>query len=208
MPKLNDATKAKRRDHIIAAATACFARKGFHDTTMRDIFEEAGVSTGAVYNYFASKLDLLKAICDNSKVSNAEMYAAAEAEVEAGPIEAIFCRAFAVNLEKTEGIEKASMNLDVILEAHRNAEVRPLIHEVWQQAFDRMERVVRKGQEQGEVSASVEPRTLANLLLAQYMGTLALRLVDPELDTGAMIDLQWQAIFNSDASNESRRETP
>ena len=46
------------------AAANLFAEKGFHRTTTRDIAEAADVAEGTLYNYFASKEDLLLGIMD------------------------------------------------------------------------------------------------------------------------------------------------
>ena len=43
VPKLKLAIQQARRDHILDAAERCFARAGFHRTTMQDICREAGV---------------------------------------------------------------------------------------------------------------------------------------------------------------------
>jgi len=48
-----------RRKQILDAAAAVFAEKGFHRATTKEIAETAGVSEGTIYNYFASKADLL-----------------------------------------------------------------------------------------------------------------------------------------------------
>ena len=55
MPKIADGVRAARRDQIITAAVACFARTGYHATTMGDVAEQAGVSKGTPYLYFESK---------------------------------------------------------------------------------------------------------------------------------------------------------
>ena len=80
MPKLNPATQAARRAHILDAAELCFARSGFHRTSMQDICKEAGVSAGALYVYFASKEDLIAGIAerDRNKLAG-ELAALAEA---------------------------------------------------------------------------------------------------------------------------------
>lgn len=44
-----------RRQQILAAAQTCFARKGFHQTTMQDISQTAGISVGLIYRYFQNK---------------------------------------------------------------------------------------------------------------------------------------------------------
>lgn len=61
MPKLNEDDMNARRRQIRDAANRCFARKGIHATTMREIFAEAGLSAGAVYNYFRTKEELIEA---------------------------------------------------------------------------------------------------------------------------------------------------
>lgn len=59
MPKVSEAHLEARRRQILEAALACFAERGFHATSMRDICNEAKLSAGAVYRYFASKEALI-----------------------------------------------------------------------------------------------------------------------------------------------------
>jgi len=47
---------------ILNAAIYIIARKGFHNTKVKDIAEKAGVASGTVYNYFSSKDDILLSI--------------------------------------------------------------------------------------------------------------------------------------------------
>ena len=62
MPKIAAAARAARRDQIIAAGLACFARSGYHATTMADVAAQAGVSKGTPYLYFDSKQALFLAL--------------------------------------------------------------------------------------------------------------------------------------------------
>ncbi len=62
MPKVTAQYRAERRAHIMAAARRCFVRDGFHAASMQDLVEEAGMSSGAVYRYFASKDAVIEAI--------------------------------------------------------------------------------------------------------------------------------------------------
>jgi AcrR family transcriptional regulator len=62
VPKIAEEARAARRDQIIAAAAECFARSGYHATTMADIAEAAGVSKGTPYLYFPSKEALFIAL--------------------------------------------------------------------------------------------------------------------------------------------------
>jgi len=59
MPKVSEAHLQARRRQILQAALTCFAERGFHTTSMRDICRQAQLSAGAVYRYFESKEDLI-----------------------------------------------------------------------------------------------------------------------------------------------------
>ncbi len=59
--KREQATQA-RRQLLVETAAICFAEKGFHQTSMRDLAERAGVSLGNVYNHFDGKTDLIREI--------------------------------------------------------------------------------------------------------------------------------------------------
>jgi AcrR family transcriptional regulator len=49
---------ARRRDQLLAAALDRFGAQGFHDTSMEDIAEEAGVTKPVLYQHFPSKRTL------------------------------------------------------------------------------------------------------------------------------------------------------
>lgn len=54
----------KRRRQIVDAAVQLFIEKGFHKTTTRQIANAAGFSIGSLYEYVASKEDILYMVCD------------------------------------------------------------------------------------------------------------------------------------------------
>jgi AcrR family transcriptional regulator len=62
MPRVSDDHLERRRKQILDAARTCFIRKGFHRTSMQDVFAESGLSAGAVYRYFKSKNEIIHAI--------------------------------------------------------------------------------------------------------------------------------------------------
>lgn len=66
VPKVSQEHLERRRQQILDAATECFARQGFHATSMQDIFRESGLSAGAVYRYFPSKNSLIRAIAESA----------------------------------------------------------------------------------------------------------------------------------------------
>lgn len=54
----------RRRRQIVDAAVQLFIEKGFHKTTTRQIAGAAGFSIGSLYEYVASKEDVLFLVCD------------------------------------------------------------------------------------------------------------------------------------------------
>lgn len=63
-------TKAPdRRAEILAASARVFAEKGYQRATTRDIAESAQVAEGTIYNYFASKDEILVALMMDLKQS-------------------------------------------------------------------------------------------------------------------------------------------
>ena len=54
----------RRRHQIVDAAVELFIENGFHKTTTRQIAKAAGVSIGSLYEYVASKEDVLYLVCD------------------------------------------------------------------------------------------------------------------------------------------------
>ncbi len=59
MPRVTADHLESRRQEIVRAALRCFAREGFHATSVRDVVRESGLSAGAVYSYFPSKAELV-----------------------------------------------------------------------------------------------------------------------------------------------------
>lgn len=61
MPRRTAEQLQARRQEILHAAWRCFARQGFHATSMDQVIAEAGLSAGAVYRYFTGKDELIAA---------------------------------------------------------------------------------------------------------------------------------------------------
>ncbi|TKJ37929.1 hypothetical protein CEE37_13270 [candidate division LCP-89 bacterium B3_LCP] len=57
-----DQIRAQSRQTIMEAALELFTHRGYHGTSVSMIANQAGVSTGLMYNYFQSKVELLEAI--------------------------------------------------------------------------------------------------------------------------------------------------
>jgi AcrR family transcriptional regulator len=63
----------KRRQQIFEAVVKLFSKKGYHRTTMREISKESGIALGNLYDYIATKDDILYII--QEKATEAVMQA-------------------------------------------------------------------------------------------------------------------------------------
>lgn len=64
MPRLTEATAAKRRMHILEAAARCLFERGLLAMSVDDVCANAGISKGAFYSHFPSKEALIHAVTD------------------------------------------------------------------------------------------------------------------------------------------------
>lgn len=70
--------KEEKKQQILEAAIRTFARKGYFNSRVSEIAQEAGVADGTIYIYFKSKEEILSAIFDEAltrfvHISNEEL---------------------------------------------------------------------------------------------------------------------------------------
>ena len=164
-----------KRRLILDAAVRVFARKGFHTCRVGDIAEEAGVAHGLLYHYFRSKDDVLESIF---KETWADIIAAARMVEETDE----------PARERLAGIAKILLRAwrrdpdlvrVVVRETVRSPELQQRITHV-HAAFAAIERIVARGQEEGEFRADVDARlasfvfygALEAILTGWVLGTL------------------------------------
>ena len=177
MPKIAEQARAARREQIIAAALACFARAGYHATTMADVAAQAGVSKGTPYLYFESKEALFIALgeewdCGLTDRVNAAIAALPEAG-RRSPQQILRVVAAAVAghvLEETEACR-------VLMEARALAAHEPAIAGAVRAADTRthqqLEGLIAAGIEAGEWPAATDPALAARLFTAGLYGLMA-----------------------------------
>ena len=92
---------AETRQRIIATAAELFAANGYGVTTNKDVAEQAGITTGALYYYFDSKLEMYLAVyAELAARVNERLTGAMEAESTfAGKLRAVLEAVYQMNLE-------------------------------------------------------------------------------------------------------------
>lgn len=177
MPKIAEAARTARRDQIIAAALACFARAGYHATTMADVAAQAGVSKGTPYLYFDSKEALFIALHEQWDCGLADRVNAAIAALPAAgrrsPRRVLRTVAGAV----VSHVRQQAQTCRVLMEARALAAHEPAIAAAVQatdaRTHEQLENLIAAGARAGEWPADTDPALAARLFTASLYGLMA-----------------------------------
>jgi len=203
MPKLRPATQRARREHILDAAEVCFARAGFHRTTMQDICKEAEISPGALYVYFASKEDLIAGIAERDRAQFGERFA----ELSASPDFLKALEALGEHYFAEEPAYKRTMCIEIGLESTRNPQVGEIYRSVDRFVGDSFEKLFGRLAEEGRISPDLDIPTLAKVFTIIGDGLFLRRAVDPDFEpkrvVPAVVDLVGKLMNVSAAKREA-----
>jgi AcrR family transcriptional regulator len=167
MPRVSDEYMTRRREEILKAAKACFAREGFHATSMRDIYRECGLSPGAVYNYFASKEEIVRALGEERL---REAQARREAlELIEDPIEALRLLA-AGTREELVREEDLLLQLQLDAEALRNESIAEVSRQAFDATLETVVGLIGRAQSAGFVDPRLDADALGRVLIGAFQG--------------------------------------
>lgn len=190
MPKVDAEYLEARREQILDAALACFARNGFHETTIQDIAREARLSHGAIYRYFPSKDDIIEATSARDRLGRARRFQEALEEY-AGAVDALdrILTAYVEQQAETGNQETWRLRVQLIGEAVRNPRINALFRETWADVFARLAGLVRDGQERGEIDPDLDPVSVARVIAAVHNGIALQQTIDPTVDAVRCADV-------------------
>ena len=170
MPKVTEAHSAARRQQIIDAAYRCFARKGFHQATIRDIYAEANLSPGAVYHYFDSKDAIIQASFEFDYERSLALFEAALLRDD--PLQALheLLDFFFQGLEGAAALGAPRVNVQGWGEALVNPPLLETICRVLNSNLDSLTQLIRKAQAAGQLDSTLDPQAVGRILLSLYYG--------------------------------------
>jgi TetR/AcrR family transcriptional regulator, fatty acid metabolism regulator protein len=164
-----------KRQLILDAAVRVFARKGYHTCRVGDIAEEAGVAHGLLYPYFNSKEEVLETIFRTTWTLMLDAINGVEslgepAREQLRKVAAIVLRSW----RDTPDIVSV-----LVREVTRSPHLQQEIGET-EQAFSALERIIAKGQEDGDFRPDLNARfasfvfygALEEILTGWVMGQL------------------------------------
>ncbi|HEX8053433.1 MAG TPA: TetR/AcrR family transcriptional regulator [Thermoleophilaceae bacterium] len=191
MPKVTQEHLDARRRQILDAALTCFAREGFHRTTMQDIFGEAGLSPGAVYSYFKSKDEIIDAITREAarfaETGGTMIRENAEELTLAGAVAALAHGFEQLDVGTAE--TRARMVPQLWVEAQRNSIVRDRARVGIGGAVEGLTEVARAAQERGDLDPELDPEAAARVAISVFQGLLVQRSIfGADVDVDAYVE--------------------
>jgi AcrR family transcriptional regulator len=173
MPKISEEAREARREQILAAARRCFLRKGFHETSMLDLFAEVGLSSGSVYLYFKSKDDVIMAIAEeNLHDVVAVIHTLASSDSASGSLGIALAHVLRLVEKKHEETELGPLSVLVWSEAMRNPSLRHRFETAVARMREDLTDVVRGYQQQGKLPTEASAEALATLFISIVPGVL------------------------------------
>jgi TetR/AcrR family transcriptional regulator, repressor for uid operon len=190
MPKLKPDIQRARREHILDAAEQCFARAGFHRTTMHDICKEASVSPGALYVYFDSKEALIAGIAERDRAEFGERLAA----LANAPDFLQALKDLGEHYFEHEPAYKRRMCIEIGLESTRNARVGAIFREVDGFVAAGFEKLFQRLKDEGRIAPDLDIPMLTQTFLVIGDGLFWRRAVDPTFDGSKLVPAALQVI--------------
>ena len=160
--KKRDASTQQRRLQIVEAAASCFAEKGFHQASMRDIAGTAGVSLGNLYNHFPGKEALIAefAVMEEQSINTLEQAVDDEPDVS----QALACLVTRY-LQIVGAPGEAALTLELSAEAMRNPQFAGAFTGNREKLVGLVCKILARGREKGVFANSIPVNDEANMIL-------------------------------------------
>ena len=181
MPKVSPQHLEARRQQILDAALTCFDRAGFHRSSMQDVVEEAGLSTGAVYRYFSSKEEIIEALADQRHAKEAALIdEAINIEDPRAALHRLADLYFEWLVDPDER-RRRRLGVQIWAEAVHNARLRTVVQAGADQRR-RLEGLLERAKRQGFLDPAADHEAMTRVYLALFQGFLIQQAWQPDLD--------------------------
>jgi AcrR family transcriptional regulator len=188
MPKVTEAHIEARRQQILDAAARCFSREGFHRTTMQDIQAESGLSAGAIYRYFASKEEIIRAMSEETLERSMELIEQIRRQGETLDVLAGLAETFVRPLEAPDAGDRARCELAIWVEALREPAVGEAARRTQRAFHEAFASIIREGQQRGDINPRLSAEGVGRVMCALYQGLVTQKAIEPEVDIRGYVD--------------------
>jgi AcrR family transcriptional regulator len=207
MPKVTQSHRDARRAQILDAAMICFARAGFHRTTMQDIVHQAELSPGAIYLYFSSKEEMIAALADERHRSEQAVIAQACEGDEIQTTLRLLAQEFLGKLQTSEEQVRRRLGIQIWAEALGNDRMLALMRRGVDEPRMLLSEMIRSTQRRGALPVNLDPDALARIIIALFHGFILQQAWDEQLSVEpylATIQEVFQALLRQSSVDEKQ----
>lgn len=186
-PAFAVAAPAEPRRRILDGAVRCFARQGFHGTSMHQICAEADMSPGGLYRYFPSKDAIIEAIVVEERQRNAEFTSRLAVERD---IVATLCEVGFAHLRELGRDRLGPLCAEVCAEAQRNERIRVVFEANHREVSAAILQALERARRLGEIDPAIDLESAVTTLMAIGDGLM----VRMPFETEAALDRLFPAL--------------
>ena len=159
------------RQKIIEQAAPLFNRLGYAGCSMQDIMAATGLEKGGLYRHFSSKEELAEeAFCYSlARVTEARWGGIDQVEGSVEKLRFLIRRFVDIHSIFPGGCPVMNTAIDA---DDGNPALRKLVQKAVQEWKAKICRIVKAGIERGEIRGDVDPRGIANIMIAALEGAL------------------------------------
>ena len=186
-PRAVDSVDTRAR--LLAAARKCFGENGYEKTTNAQIAEVAGITTGAIYHYFPSKVELYAAVFEGVQdfIYSEFEYAINEHDTLVERFNSILDISVRINRDDPS---IAGFVVDVASEVQRNPELRQVTSLLRHRTGAFLEKLCDDAEQNNEIRPGVSRESLRDLLNALLAGLLRFStLINDSARHGAAVEV-------------------
>jgi AcrR family transcriptional regulator len=166
--------KLRTRQRLLGAARRLFITRGYEAATIRDIASEADLSTGAVFASFSDKADLFNEVI----IADCEALIREMASVQdSGSVGEVLLNILSLGYEVHRDqlpLTQAALGFSWVRDVNHETRYR----RVSRMLINRLCDVLRKGIEQGELSADLDTQLIGEMLFDVYLSNFRKAIFD------------------------------
>lgn len=158
----DEAAFRAKRAQILRAAEALFVEHGFHQTGIAAICRAVDMSPGALYRYFASKPEMIRALIEEEQADAAALFDRVQGAKAFRPA---LVRALEDTIRVVSAEDYGRLALDIAAEGQRDPDVAAMLATTQDILRERLARLIREAQDGGQVASQVDADASARMLL-------------------------------------------
>ncbi|MFK7872330.1 MAG: TetR/AcrR family transcriptional regulator [Oligoflexales bacterium] len=169
---------SERKQQIVTATVECITRHGYHNFSMQDVANTAGVSKGIIHYYFLNKDDLMMAVLEQV-ATNIELVLQSCMTNHSDPEEQLRALVHILLDIARSSKEYYQVSMDFWTQINQKPEIHAVIAKHYQKFRETCIRVIQSGIDK-QIFAPIDPFEYSSYLIAIADGLSLQWLFDPE----------------------------